>query len=211
MILLIIVIGSLLLFGIIFGSYKYYNSDKMKYKREDRIEKREEEKERRDDERKVREEEKRERIRQKTFEKKRREKKREFDDEKERRREVRLVKSLDDDFKEIVGYTKFIYEDANTYYFRIIDRDSNSFHNLKCYSKKGNEYLQIGSEELISVNFNSSIIKKGIKDTLSRHVHKVDWADWDGFVGEIPNHIKREGRLKQLLDKEKKEKEDNPS
>jgi len=109
--------------------------------------------------------------------------------------------------KSIVDYTEFIYEDGNTYYFRICSRNSILYHDIKVYEKKKfynyNFYKQIGVSKMIQVDFRSHHIKNEVNCILRSKTFKLD--NWDGFIGDIPDDIKkslqREKRLSKVLDK----------
>jgi hypothetical protein len=106
--------------------------------------------------------------------------------------------------KTLVPYTKFLYEDGNYYFFKISKRSSSSYSNLRCYKKTMGLYKQVGNEELVDSKLKTERIKTEIKQILEPYTAKFEGSNWDGFVGDIPDHIKREGRFKQLLDKEVK-------
>lgn len=118
----------------------------------------------------------------------------------------------------IIEMTPFLFEDGNTYYFQILKRGySNDYHDIFVYEKireeernfwgrvKVKEYFkQINkSPELVSVNLDTSEIKKDIKKILiaTKATHQL--KNWDGFVGNIPDDakvaLKREASLKNIL------------
>ena len=109
--------------------------------------------------------------------------------------------------------TPFLFEDGNTYYFEVTDRDSNNFHKLTVYDKIigktfwGKEkisYKQIGPHELVETKLNISDIKTTIYKILTANKIKYILKDWDGVVGNIPDDVKkallRNSKLNNLLD-----------
>lgn len=114
--------------------------------------------------------------------------------------------------KIIIELTPFLFEDGNTYYFQVIDRNSNSYHRLNVYEKIttknfwGKEkikYEQIGEHELIDVKINTYDIKTSIYKILTANKIKYVLKDWDGFIGNIPDDVKkslaRNSKLNDLL------------
>ena len=103
----------------------------------------------------------------------------------------------------IVPYTKFLYEDGNYYHFKITDRSSYStYYNIRCYKKtKIGLYQEVGKEKMVDTDLKQSKIKKEIKQILQPYTAKFNGNQWDGFVGDIPMDVRREGRFKELLDK----------
>ncbi|CAG7581728.1 MAG: hypothetical protein SLAVMIC_01001 [uncultured marine phage] len=110
-----------------------------------------------------------------------------------------LIKMDEDYFeKSIIPHTKFLYEDGKIYYFRIYDRDGNSYRKIKCYKKtKLGFYKSIGDYELIDATLGSRNIKKECKQILESYNAKL--GDFDGMVGNIPDWVKREQRFKKLF------------
>jgi hypothetical protein len=114
----------------------------------------------------------------------------------------------------IIEMTPFIFEDGNTYYFQIDKRDStNDYHDLFVYEKQvekrfwGNKenFICLNSDkpELIEVRLDTHNIKARIKKILIAAKAKHQLTDWDGFVGDVPDDVKkslkREGKLKNIL------------
>ena len=114
--------------------------------------------------------------------------------------------------------TPFIYEDGKTYYFQISRRSStNDYHDLYVYEKIVEEkknfwgklkvkeyYKQINtSPELINTKLDTQEIKMGIKKILIAKKAKHQLNGWDGFVGNIPEDVKkslrRDSKLKDIL------------
>ncbi|CAG7581726.1 MAG: hypothetical protein SLAVMIC_01000 [uncultured marine phage] len=110
--------------------------------------------------------------------------------------------------KPIVKRTPLIYEDGNEYYFNIRYRGSISYHTLFVYRKVTilgiNFYIPI-NDELIDKEFTTEKVKNKIEKVLQDYTAHGKLEDWDGFVGDIPDHVKRESRFKKLLGKDKKE------
>lgn len=113
--------------------------------------------------------------------------------------------------KVVIQMTDFIFEDGNTYYFKIYKREgSNSFHDLYVYEKKESktwygsaktEYIRLNSSpELIDINLISYDIKEHIKKILTGN--RADYAikDWDGFVGDVPDDAKKSLARNSKLD-----------
>jgi hypothetical protein len=119
--------------------------------------------------------------------------------------------------KVIVEMTPFIFEDGNTYYFQIFNRPStNDYQNLYVYEKKvtikrsfwGKEtikedFVQLNERaELVDYRLKASEIKHSIKKILTGTKAGYIIKDWDGFVGDIPDNIKkslsRDNKLKDL-------------
>ncbi len=118
----------------------------------------------------------------------------------------------------VVELTPFLYEDGNTYYFKIVKREySNNFHDLYVYEKIitktktffGKEKITEDliklndSPEIVSINLDTYDIKNSIKKVLvSTRVQEV-LKNWDGLVGNIPDDVKislkRDGKLKSIL------------
>ena len=113
--------------------------------------------------------------------------------------------------------TPFIFEDGKTYYFQIKSRYSNIYHNLFCYKRIKTEkykflffgkydhykYEQIGNSNLVSTSLNKSEIKDELTHIIRSNVD-LSIPDWDGFVGNIPEDVKksllRNSKLNNLLD-----------
>lgn len=119
----------------------------------------------------------------------------------------------------IIEMTPFIYEDGKTYYFQILKREhSNDYHDLYVYEKiveekknfwgklKVKEHYKLINQkpELVSIKINTSEIKSDIKKILIAKKAKHQLKGWDGFVGDIPEDvkksIKRDSRLKDILE-----------
>ena len=115
--------------------------------------------------------------------------------------------------------TPFIFEDGDTYYFEIRDRESKNYHNLYLYKDieiEKKTWLGFGKpriikekirlyEEPVLVDFDLNInnIKREIKTELLRRNAKFAIKGWDGVVGDInPSVIKalkRDDTLNKLL------------
>lgn len=119
----------------------------------------------------------------------------------------------------IIEMTPFIYEDGKTYYFQITRRQSsNDFHDLYVYEKIVEEkknfwgklkvkehYKQLNtSPELTNAKLNTWEIKSDIKKILIAKKAKHQLKGWDGFVGDIPEDVKkslrRDSKLKDILE-----------
>lgn len=111
----------------------------------------------------------------------------------------------------IIEMTPFIFEDRNTYYFKIFKRPStNDYHDLFVYEKVNyktwygttkSKYVQLNnSAELVGVKLDSIDVKNRIKKVLigTKASHKI--ANWDGFVGNIPDDIKKSLSRNNRLD-----------
>jgi len=118
----------------------------------------------------------------------------------------------------IIEMTPFIFEDGNTYYFKIVKRgSSNDYHDLFVYEKIKTETKNIfgrvkidecfnkinKSPELVSTSLDTNEIKRDIKKILIATKANHRLKNWDGFVGDIPNDVKtalkRESSLKNIL------------
>ncbi len=110
--------------------------------------------------------------------------------------------------------TPFVFEDGNTYYFKIYERDSsNDYHDLYVFEKVVRKRFLIGdkvtyvqlndSAELVSSNLSTYEIKRDIRKILIAKKATHQLKDWDGFVGEVPDDVKvalkRDGKLKDIL------------
>lgn len=119
--------------------------------------------------------------------------------------------------KVIIEMTPFIFEDGNTYYFQIFNRPStNDYQNLYVYEKKittkksfwGKEtikedFIQLNERaELVDYRLRTDEIKHSIKKILTCTKAEYLIKDWDGFVGNIPDNVKkallRDNKLKDL-------------
>ena len=115
--------------------------------------------------------------------------------------------------KVIVEMTPFIFEDGNTYYFQIFNRPStNDYQDLYVYEKvtyktwygtTKDRFNQLNeSPELVDYRLRSSEIKQSIQKILAGTKATYLIKDWDGFVGNIPDDIKkslrRDNKLKNL-------------
>ena len=119
--------------------------------------------------------------------------------------------------KKIVEMTPFVYEDGNIYYFEIVTRSTFVYHGLYVYKKveKKNyitkkiksKYVCINedNQRLVDTKLAVKDIKSKITDILSIHTKKSvsNIAGWDGFVGDVPDEIKkafiRDSKLKILI------------
>lgn len=123
------------------------------------------------------------------------------------------------DSRRIVDMTPFVYENGKCYYFNITDRGSDSYYALYVYEKSkkknfwGREkevFIPINSDSaMVGVELNTSGIKDRIYEVLSIHLRGLDakkcgLKDWDGFVGNIPEDVKkslrRDDRIKNILE-----------
>jgi hypothetical protein len=115
--------------------------------------------------------------------------------------------------KVIVEMTSFIFEDGNTYYFQIFNRPStNDYQDLYVYEKSSYKtwygvtkykFNQLNERpELVDYRLSTSEIKQSIKKILTCTKASYLIKDWDGFVGDIPDNIKkslsRDNKLKDL-------------
>lgn len=122
----------------------------------------------------------------------------------------------------IVEMTPFVFEDGNIYYFQVLKRESsNDYHDLFVYRKididkssffdkllkKVNmvsDFEQINKRpELISISLNVGEIKSDIIKIINSTKANKQIEGWDGFVGDVPEHLKqalkREAKLKDIL------------
>jgi hypothetical protein len=122
----------------------------------------------------------------------------------------------------IVEMTPVVFEDGNIYYFQVLKRESsNDYHDLFVYRKididkssffdklfkKVNivsEFEQINDRpELISISLNVREIKSDIIKIINSTKANKQIEGWDGFVGDVPEHLKqalkREAKLKDIL------------
>jgi hypothetical protein len=118
----------------------------------------------------------------------------------------------------VIEMTPFVYEDGKTYYFEIYKRrSSNDFHDLYVYKKlitkksflwRKWEIIEYkcfneGNAELVSVSLNSENIKLKIEKILNANSAMHQIKNWDGFVGNVPDDIKkalqRDSKLDELL------------
>jgi len=119
----------------------------------------------------------------------------------------------------VIKMTPFVFEDGKTYYFEIYeqDYDNNSFHDLYVYKKlvvkrkflwwkwENIRYDLINkSPEWVSTELNSREIKDDIKKIIIAKSAKHQIKDWDGFVGDISDDLKksllRDSKLNDLLE-----------
>ncbi len=112
----------------------------------------------------------------------------------------------------IIEMTPFIFEDGKTYYFDIKKGYGNYFHNLFVYNKVENvteritwfglgkterkitsEFVCINKENgnLVNVDLNSIEVKRVIRDTILANRAISSIKHWDGFVGDIPDDVKK--------------------
>jgi hypothetical protein len=113
----------------------------------------------------------------------------------------------------IVEMTSFIFEDGNTYYFQIFNRPStNDYQDLYVYEKSSYKtwygvtkykFNQLNERpELVDYRLSTSEIKQSIKKILTCTKASYLIKDWDGFVGNIPDQVKkaltRDNKLKDL-------------
>lgn len=114
--------------------------------------------------------------------------------------------------------TPFIFEDGNTYYFKIVKREhSNDYHNLYVYEKVTTKiksffgkvtenvtYNRLNdSPGLVETKLNTSDVKNKIYQIVVATRATNQLKDWDGFVGNVPDDVKkailRDGKLKNIL------------
>lgn len=130
----------------------------------------------------------------------------------------------------IIKKTSFIYEDGNVYYFDIRKRTYGSdYHDLFVYELKEKEeeeittketwyglgkplvtvkkttieeYVPLNTGDLISNKLDVKDIKRLIKNII-RHNKTSEIEGWDGFVGDIPDNVKkalsRDNKLNNLF------------
>ena len=106
----------------------------------------------------------------------------------------------------IIEMTSFIFEDGNTYYFKIFNRPStHDYRDLYIYEKVitksksfwgkekiTEEFVRINNyPELINTNLDTREIKNKIKNILTTTKATYKMKDWDGFVGDIPDDVKK--------------------
>ena len=114
----------------------------------------------------------------------------------------------------VIEMTPFIFEDGQTYYFKIYRRpSSNEYHDIYVYRKVVNKrkflwwkwenviYDQINKEKLVFADLETDDIKRTIKQIMPSTITVL--KDWDGFVGNVPDDIKkalqRDSKLDDLL------------
>ena len=127
----------------------------------------------------------------------------------------------------IVEMTPFLFEDGNTYYFEIRKRHGNIYHNIyhnlfvyknvekiterKTWFGLGPTEKKVTSElvcinkdsaALVNISLDSKEVKKEIKDVIIANQAVTKIKDWDGFVGDMPEDVKkslsRDNKLKEL-------------
>ena len=116
----------------------------------------------------------------------------------------------------IIKMKPFIFEDGNIYFFEIFKRSSHVFHGIFVYKKvvtkksflfwkwEDIDYVKINDKEgLVDTILDTSNIKRTIKDIMTKNSVDFQLKDWDGFVGNIPEEVKksieRDSKLNDLL------------
>jgi hypothetical protein len=112
----------------------------------------------------------------------------------------------------IIEKTPFIFEDGESYYFDVHTREySTMYHDLYVYKKHvktilwfTKEYFtQVGEPCLIETDIVKANIKKRIRETILSTKAYSTIPNWDGFVGNIPDDVKksliRDNKLKNIL------------
>lgn len=140
---------------------------------------------------------------------------------------------MEDDTNVVIKKTSFIYEDGNVYYFDIKKRTyGNDYHDLFVYELKEfteevvtkrdtwyglgkplitttkiakEKYVQLNKDgDLISSKLEVDDVKRVIKRIIT-HNKTVEIKGWDGFVGNIPEDMKkalsRDNKLNNLFKK----------
>lgn len=114
--------------------------------------------------------------------------------------------------RSVVTMTPFVFEDGKIYYFEIKSRSGNDYHDLFCYTKvrksifyffKYDKFKQIGNSELVDSNLNKNNIEYKLSILIKAHTVNAI-PGWDGFVGKVPEDIKksilRNAKLGDILD-----------
>lgn len=89
----------------------------------------------------------------------------------------------------------FVFEDGNIYYFQIFTFSTGNYHDLFVYEKKKffvvvEKFVQVGSSKLIKIDIGVDDLKSEICSIIRSTKPKVI-DGWDGFVGEIPDDLKK--------------------
>lgn len=124
------------------------------------------------------------------------------------------------DGAEIIEMTPLIFEDGNTYYFKVVKRgSSNDWHNLFVYRKviidekygffklstRKVDFMQVINEnpELIDTKMDVEEVKRSIKKIILSNKANAMIKGWDGFVGNVSDESKkallRDSKLKDIL------------
>lgn len=126
------------------------------------------------------------------------------------------------DGSEIIEMTPLIFEDGDTYYFKIVKRGtSNDYHNLFVYKKvlvdekygflklntRKVDFMQVINKnpELVSTKMDINDIKSSIKKVIisNKAASASTIRGWDGFVGNVSDENKkallRDSKLKDIL------------
>lgn len=117
----------------------------------------------------------------------------------------------------VIKMTPFIFENGNTYYFKIVRRDGcNDYHDLYVYKKvtikkkflwwtwENVRYDQLNERgEMVSVKLDTSEVKREIHKIIIARSAFHQLKGWDGFVGNVPEEMKksmqRESKLNDLF------------
>ena len=117
----------------------------------------------------------------------------------------------------VIELTPFVFEDGQTYYFKITKRNySNDYHDLWVYRKviidcstwfrkktREEYHLLNESPEIVSVKMDVEEIKRDIKKVIQSQKAHIQIKGWDGFVGDIPKDQKlqmmRDAKLDQII------------
>lgn len=89
--------------------------------------------------------------------------------------------------KNITDLTSFVFEDGNIYYFQIFtfSTSTGNYHDLFVYEKK-----KFFVKKLIKIDIGFDDLKSEIC-TIIRSTKPKVIDGWDGFVGEIPDDLKK--------------------
>lgn len=103
----------------------------------------------------------------------------------------------------ITDLTPFVFEDGDVYYFQIFTFPTGNYHDLFVYEKKKffvkkwffkkevvEKLVQVGSSKLIKIDIGVDDLKSEICSIIRSTKPKVI-DGWDGFVGEIPDDLKK--------------------
>lgn len=117
----------------------------------------------------------------------------------------------------VIKMTPFIFENGNTYYFKIVRREGcNDYHDLYVYNKvvikkkflwwewENIRYDQLNeSGEMVSVKLDTSEVKREIHKVIIARSAVHQLKGWDGFVGNVPEELKkslqRDSKLNDLF------------